>query len=101
MHATYGGITGNPDISEPVVPLPAISEPVIFPSVAFPPPVILSPCAKAGVIIDVPTADVADAIAAAATKNVARILPFIFDFIAAIKTTNCISIDNFLIIDNY
>ena len=91
MHVTYGGITGNPAISVPVVPLSAISEPlVIFPSVAFPPPVILSPCAKAGVIIDVPTVDVtsitdvADAIAAAATKNVASILPFIFDFIAAI-----------------
>lgn len=98
MHATYGGITGNPDISEPGLPLPAISEPVIFPSVAFPPPVILSPCAKAGVIIDVPTADVADAIAAAATKNVASILPFIFDFIAAIKTTNCIIVLRFILV---
>ena len=78
MYVTYGGITGNPAISVPVVPLPAISVPVVFPSVVFPPPVILSPCAKAGVIIDVPTAD---AIVAAATKNVTSIIPFIFDFV--------------------
>lgn len=98
MHATYGGITGNPDISVPVLPLPAISEPVIFPSVAFPPPVILSPCANAGVTVDVPAAvkvNAADPIAAA-TKNVANILLFMLEFIAGAKTTNYIKASRIL-----
>ena len=93
MHATYGGITGNPDISVPVLPLPAISEPVIFPSVAFPPPVILSPCANAGVTVDVPAAvkvRAADTIAAAATNIVViRILLFI-NSIIGVRTINYI-----------
>lgn len=63
--------------------------------VSNPYPVILSPCAKAGVIIVVP---VADAIAAAATKNIASIFPFIFDFIDAIKTTHCIIVLLFIIV---
>ena len=85
----YGGITGNPDISEPVLPLPAISEPVIFPSVAFP-PVILSPCAEAGIIIVVPTADVATAKIVAAINVVARRIPLFIRFIAPHRTINYI-----------
>jgi hypothetical protein len=75
MHPIYGVI-----IDRVAIPLPAISEPaVMFLSVAFPLPVILSPCANAGAIIDISVAvrvNAADAVAAAATKNVARILPF-------------------------
>ena len=88
MRIYGGGIIGGV-----AIPLPAISEPVIFPSVAFPPPVILSPCAKAGVIIDVPAAvkvNAADTIAAAATKNVASILLFMLEFITEAKSTNYI-----------
>jgi hypothetical protein len=96
MHAIYGaGIIGGV-----AIPLPAISEPVIFPSVAFPPPVILSPCARAGVIIDVPTAvkvNADDTIAAATTKNVASILPFMLEFIGGAKTTNYIKAAHILI----
>ena len=70
---------------------PPNNEPLIFPSVAFPPPVILSTCANTGVIIAVAVrVNATDAIVAAATKYVASILLFMAEFIAGAKITNYI-----------
>lgn len=91
MHATYGVIAGGGG-GDAIPPLVSGGDGGILPSVAFPPSVIFSPCANAGATIDIPSADVtaAAAKAAAATKNAARIPPFIFEFIAGVKTTNYI-----------
>ena len=82
MHATYGAITGGV-----AIPLPAISEPVIFPSVAFPPSVIFPPCANAGAIIDIPSTDatVTAPKVVIATNIVARIFVFIFESIEGVE----------------
>lgn len=82
MLTIYGVIAGGGT----AIPLPAISEPVIFPSVVFPPSVIFPPCANAGAIVDIPTTD-ATVIApkvTIATKIVARIPVFMFGYIAAV-----------------
>ena len=86
MHATYGVIAGGGG-GDAIPPLVSGGNGGILPSVAFPSSVIFPPCANAGATIDIPPADVT---AAAATKNAARIPPFIFEFIAGVKTTNYI-----------
>ena len=82
MYETYGGIIGGV-----AIPPPAVSEPVIFPSVTFPPSVILSPCANAGAIIAIPPADatVTAPKVVIATNIVARIFVFMFEYIEAVE----------------
>jgi hypothetical protein len=73
-HATYGVIVGGGGAAIP--PLVFGGGRGILPSVVFPPSVIFPPCA------DTPSTDVAIAPkTAAATKNVAQILLFMFEYI--------------------
>jgi hypothetical protein len=64
----------------------------MFPSVAFPPSVIFPSCANADVVIDIPSVDVAAAIAKAATAtNIVATIPlFMFEVINRVRTTNYI-----------
>jgi hypothetical protein len=77
-HATYGVIVGGGGDDIP----PLGGGKGVLPSVVFPPSVIFPPCANAGASTDTPPTDVATAPkAAAATKNVAQILLFMFECI--------------------
>ena len=73
----------------------------MFPSVAFPPSVIFPSCANAGMVIDIPSVDVAAAItkAATATNIVATIPLFMFEVIDGIRTTNYIIVVHIPILD--
>jgi len=64
----------------------------MFPSVAFPPSVIFPSCANADVVIDIPSVDVAAAIAKAATAtNIVATIPLVvFEVINRVRTTNYI-----------
>jgi hypothetical protein len=69
---TYGVIAGG----VAAIPPPPVSEAVIFPPVTFP-PVMFPSCANAGVIIDVPAAEVTNIAAVRVTAATTKIVVII------------------------